>query len=421
MAVTAGRRSPATLLPDEVIRQLVAAGQADIVVGVPTLDNAATVGQVVAAAEQAAAAAVGFRRVLVFNSDGGSTDGTTDQVLRATAGAPVMASHSLRTIHRIVAPYHGLPGKPAALRTIVAVAELLQARAVLVVDANATEASPAVFASLLAPVLDASADVAVLAPDRDPREGPLVTQVVRPLLAGACGATFEDPLGGDIAMSLQTLPGLLGQPAWNDDALRPGIDLWLRAFVLASGAPAIQIATRPRTPPAGSRVPLRDVVQQVLRATWRCLELVGRPAGAAPMGAPVTRRVSSGDTAEPEWALDDLARVFRDAARDLAPLWRSVLPPEIVEALAGAAAAPVVRVDDDVWAAVLVHAARASCTHARPDDLAMQVVPIYLGRVAGFMHDARGLPPGEVRRRIDALERAVGLRLRGTAGSGGEP
>lgn len=132
MAVTAGRRSPATLLPDEVIRQLVAAGQADIVVGVPTLDNAATVGQVVAAAEQAAAAAVGFRRVLVFNSDGGSTDGTTDQVLRATAGAPVMASHSLRTIHRIVAPYHGLPGKPAALRTIVAVAELLQARAVLV-------------------------------------------------------------------------------------------------------------------------------------------------------------------------------------------------------------------------------------------------------------------------------------------------
>ncbi len=139
------------------------------------------------------------------------------------------------------------------------------------------------------------------------------------------------------------------------------------------------------------------------------------------MGAPVTRRVSSGDTAEPEWALDDLARVFRDAARDLAPLWRSVLPPEIVEALAGAAAAPVVRVDDDVWAAVLVHAARASCTHARPDDLAMQVVPIYLGRVAGFMHDARGLPPGEVRRRIDALERAVGLRLRGTAGSGGEP
>jgi hypothetical protein len=40
------------LLADEVIRQLVAAGQADIVVGVPTLDNAATVGPVVAAANR---------------------------------------------------------------------------------------------------------------------------------------------------------------------------------------------------------------------------------------------------------------------------------------------------------------------------------------------------------------------------------
>ena len=419
--MTGGRPPRATLLADEVIRQLVAAGQADIVVGVPTLDNAATVGPVVAAAEQAAAAAVGFRRVLVFNSDGGSADGTCEQVLRATSGAPIMASHSLRTIHRIVAPYHGLPGKPAALRTIVAVADLLQARAALIVDPNAIEPSTEAFAALLAPVLDATADVVVLAPDRDPREGPLVTQVVRPRLAGAHGATFDDPLGGDIALSLRALTDTLAQPAWADEALRPGIDLWLRTYALVSGASAMQIATRPRAPGAGSRVPLRDVVQQVLRATWRCLELVGRPTGAAPVAAPVTRRVSSGSTTEPEWAVDDLGRVFRDAVRDLAPLWHGVLPHDIVAALAGAAAAPIVRVDDDVWARVLAHGARASLTHPRPDDLAMQLVPVYLGRVAGFMHDTRGLPPGAVRTRIDALERAVASQLRGAAEGGSAP
>ena len=78
------RRS--ALLPDEVVRQLVAAGQADIIVGVPTLDHAATVGRVVAAAERAAAAVVGHRRVLVFNPDGGSTDGTAQVVAQASAG-----------------------------------------------------------------------------------------------------------------------------------------------------------------------------------------------------------------------------------------------------------------------------------------------------------------------------------------------
>jgi hypothetical protein len=54
--------------------------------------------------------------VLVFNSDGGSADGTCEQVLRARdVGGADHGLALLRTIHRIVAPYHGLPGKPAAL------------------------------------------------------------------------------------------------------------------------------------------------------------------------------------------------------------------------------------------------------------------------------------------------------------------
>ena len=46
----------------------------------------------------------------------------------------VQTSHSLRTLHRVVAPYHGLPGKLTALRTIFAAAELTQAKVLVVVD-----------------------------------------------------------------------------------------------------------------------------------------------------------------------------------------------------------------------------------------------------------------------------------------------
>ena len=108
-------------LSDALLRQLIAVGQVDILVGLPTLNNAATILDVVRAIHVCFTRDFPRLRTVMINSDGGSTDGTPEMIRTAsfTGEDVVQTSHSLRTHHRVVVPYHGLPGKHAALRTFL--------------------------------------------------------------------------------------------------------------------------------------------------------------------------------------------------------------------------------------------------------------------------------------------------------------
>ena len=401
---------PPSLLSDDLLRQLIAAGQADIVVGVPTLDNAATVGPVVTAVQLAAASTVGHQRVLVLNSDGGSSDATQRVVADAAAGtaSAVMASHTLRTMHRILAPYHGLPGKQAAVRTIFAVADLFQARAVVVVDPNSTDPSPDLFRALIASVLDAGCDFVATAPDRDPREGPLVTQVVRPLLIGALGASFDDPVGEEFAASRRFVGSALAQPAWDDGPLRPGIDVWLRVHALTKARRTRQVRMPPRGRGAGDAA---GVARRGATGGARHLEQP-RHGGVArwSAGRHLARRRAPRRRARPRLPTGSSTSSSRCSAMPPATsrrcgARRSRRPSS--SSCATRRPRPTLHVADDVWANILVDISRTAARHARPDDLAAAFVPIYLGRVASFLAEARPLDAGQVHARLDTLAMLV--------------
>ena len=82
----AGRRAPAG------DRQ-----SADIVVGIPSFNNARTIGHVVRAAAAGLAKYFPAARGIIVNSDGGSKDGTPDAVAAAGLPAPaaILVSHEL--------------------------------------------------------------------------------------------------------------------------------------------------------------------------------------------------------------------------------------------------------------------------------------------------------------------------------------
>jgi glycerate kinase len=73
-----------TILSDDLLSELIAVGEVDILVGVPTYNHCKTAGQVVRAVQ------VGFlkyfprARTVLINPDGGSTDGTVDVVRNTT-------------------------------------------------------------------------------------------------------------------------------------------------------------------------------------------------------------------------------------------------------------------------------------------------------------------------------------------------
>jgi len=125
-----------SILSDALLRHLMAVGQVDILVGLPTLNNAATVDAVARAIHVCFTRDYPRLRTVMINSDAGSTDGTPERIRDAALSEEdvVQTSHALRTVHRVVTPYHGLPDKHTALRAVFAATELTQAKALVMID-----------------------------------------------------------------------------------------------------------------------------------------------------------------------------------------------------------------------------------------------------------------------------------------------
>src|SRR6202049_2260181 len=103
-------------------------GEVDILIGVPTLNAAATVGPVVQCVRAGLLKYFSRQRAVIINVDGGSRDSTRD-LIRATAISDLGRAsnpNALRTLHSIRTTYEGSDENGGRLHTIVAAAELLR-------------------------------------------------------------------------------------------------------------------------------------------------------------------------------------------------------------------------------------------------------------------------------------------------------
>jgi hypothetical protein len=399
-----------SLLSDELLRQLIAVGQVDVLVGLPTLNHADTVGPAVRATHVVFNGIFARERTVLLNVDGGSTDGTPDAVRDAsfTEAETVLASFSLRTRHRISAPYHGVPGKAGGIRTIFAAADLLQARAIAVLDPAVLSVTPDSLAALLRPVMEDGQEFVSPAYARHPLDGPLVTQVVRPLFRSAYGLRLQEPLAGEIACSGRFAARCLERPEWDSDLLRAGVDLWLPTVAAAGSFRLAQARLGPRQLAPRPRPGVATLVPQVLDALFTCLRLdettwTGRQGTEAVRfyGEPAPTPPPA-PTADPEAG----AGLFREGVAALEPILARALRPVTLDALRARAAAPgpVVRLPDELWAAAVGELAAAHRQAALSrDHLVRAAVPLYLGRVAAFVAENAGEPPEVVDRRLEEL------------------
>jgi len=394
-------------LSDALLRQLIAVGQADILVGLPTLNNAATVVNVVRAVHECFTRDFPRLRTVMLNSDSGSTDGTPDLVRLAsfTETDTVQTSHSLRTLHRVVAPYHGLPGKLTALRTVFAAGELMQAKVVVVIDPGGPATTAERVTELIGPI--ARSEVEFLAPRyrRHPRDGVLVTQVVRPLVRALYGVALDEPLGAEFACSRRFASHCLEQDIWNHEAARFAIDLWLRTEALAERFRVGQI-WRPATTAAGVRTTLREAVRQVVLSLVECLrahesfwlkagDIVDLPTwGTDPVVMP--------DAAT--WDYEALAEHARHDIVEIRPLLVEVLEPDVVARLMEDSQGAGSRLDDELWArSVYAFAAATRLGRTNVEHLADMFVPLYMWRASAFMSCTVSESPAIVQARLDSL------------------
>jgi len=401
--------SDESLLSDDLLRQLMATGHVDILVGIPTLNNASTVVDVVRAAQSGIARYFPRARALIFNADSGSDDGTPTLVRDATTDdtGTVSASRPLRTTNRITTPYHGMPGKGSAMRVIFAVADLLSADAVVVLDPNVTSVTPDWIPALAGPVREGHADLVAPRYPRAATDAPLVTQLVRPLVRAAYGWTLSEPLMGEFGCSRPFASHCL-ELAVPGNGATADVDVWMATEALAKGFRPAQAALGPRLiGPSRKRPTLPDVFQQVMDAVCACLEMHDSywPARGAADPVPCFGTLNGAVVPGPRPDVGAMAEAFARDVEALHPVLRTILSEPTLAGVTAAAATPARLVyDDDLWAATvfefLLAYHRAVITR---EHVTQTLLPLYLGRTAAFLMEHASSGPATVDAAFESL------------------
>jgi hypothetical protein len=374
----------------------------------PAFNQARAIEPAVAAARAALDGALRGLRGRIVVADIGSTDDTAT-LARAAGGdihlvaVPASAADAM--------PYHGMPGRARALRTLSEAVLESGARGVAVVDITAPSLSADRIARLLRPVVSDRFDYVAPVYRRAPFDGALVKGIVRPVYRACFGLRLRQPTGPDFACSRRFVERVLQPRAWPADASDAGIDLWLAATAASDGFAVCEAAVGERL--RGIREEPSDLagtIEQVVGALFSEVERRASAWQRVRSSTSVPQFDDDPATAPPASAVDAarLIESFRLGYRELSDVWAEVLPPAVILEMKALAGAPVdrFRIDDRAWAHIVYDFAVGHRTRviARP-HLLQSLAPLYLGWVASLILEAQaaGDSEAEVEERIERL------------------
>jgi glycosyltransferase involved in cell wall biosynthesis len=166
--------------------------------------------------------------------------------------ATILVSQPTTLIARIVTPYHGIPGKGSAFRTIFRIADRLGVAACAVVDSDLRSIRPEWLELLLLPILESHFDYVAPLYWRHKFDGTITNSIVYPLTRALYGKRVRQPIGGEFGFSRNLARAFLTKSVWETDVARFGIDIWMTTTAIAEGFPVCQAylgrrSTTPRT------------------------------------------------------------------------------------------------------------------------------------------------------------------------------
>ncbi|MFN7958894.1 MAG: cell wall biosynthesis glycosyltransferase [Holophagaceae bacterium] len=403
------------ILAQDLRDQLDALGRVDLVVGIPSFNNVRTIPHVVRAVQVGLAKFFPGIRAAVINSDGGSTDGTQEAVREASLNEfrPLLAAHPVYPIHRIVTPYHGIPGKGSALRTVFQAAVSLEAKACAVVDSDLRSIEPSWMDLLLSPVLREDFDFVAPLYHRHKYDGTITNSIVYPLTRSLYGQRVRQPIGGDFGFSGGLARHYLEQDVWESDVARFGIDIWMTTTAIIDGFKICQAFLGAKIHDA--KDPSQDLshmLHQVVSSVFSQMES-REDAWNSIMGSlPVALfGMEHAVGMEPiRVDPDRMVRLFLTGLQELATIWEQVLRPEVFSQLRLLAVDPpaAFRFPAVLWIRILHDFAVAF--HRRMIDrehLLQSLTPLYLGRLASFVRETEDLSADDV----EALHEQMCLRF----------
>jgi glycosyltransferase involved in cell wall biosynthesis len=212
-----------TALREYSIKRLESIGNADILIGIPCHNNDQTIHYVLKTASHGAREYFPGMRVVLFVSDGGSTDDTRDE-------ASIMNVDPFT--EKLIQIYRGLPGKGSALRAIFESAAYLKVKGTLVLDADLRSITPDWIQKMLTPVISGEYDYVAPFYSRYKYDGTITNNITYNMTRMLYGKRIRQPIGGDFCFSPQLVERFLKENVWDTDVATFGIDIWMTTMAI---------------------------------------------------------------------------------------------------------------------------------------------------------------------------------------------
>jgi hypothetical protein len=399
-----------TILTDDFLRELINVGEVDILVGVPTYNDAGTVGQVVQAIRAGLLKYFPRHRAVIINADGGSRDATQDLVRAASISDLQHASnlHALRTLHCISTQYPGGPASGTALHTILAAAELLRATACAVISPDSTNLEPEWVDRLLRPVSRDNFDLVTPVYRRHKFDGLLVRNLVYPMTRALYFKSVREPYPSEFAFSGRLSSHFLGQDIWSQDPGRIGAETYMVVSAITGGFRLTQSFLGPKSRTERSSADLVLAMRRTVGALFWSIEQNPAvwTANSNPQPVPTIG-------AEPAVSVEPmrvnrkrLYEMFVRGIAEIEPVLKSILLAQTLTELQRAAAVPEedFRYSDDLWVrTVYEFAASYHKAVMSRDHILQALAPLYRGKACTFLVENRDSSAEEVEKNVEAL------------------
>ncbi|TMG62922.1 MAG: glycosyltransferase [Chloroflexi bacterium] len=381
-------------LPADMREALRAQERADIVVGIPSFRNAATIGHVTETAAEGLRRNFPNMRALIVNADGGSEDGTRDRVRASADGLPIVTGR-----------YEGRSGKGSAFRAIFEAVTLLGARACAVVDSDLRSITPDWIARLVGPVVRDEADYVTPLYARHKHDGTITNTIAYPLTRALYGARVRQPIGGEFGFSADLARIYLAEPVWESDVAKFGIDIFMTTTALARGVRVAQAFLGakihdPKDPGADLGPMFTQVVGTLLTLARQNVD-VWRPVTGS-RDVPVIGEIAPVEPEPVNASVRVLVEKFKAGAGDQDRAWDEILSADTRDVARKAAeTGNASAIGARFWAKAVYEIVAAAKTRDDTEALARALLPLYFGRVAALIGEMQGLDQAAAERVVE--------------------
>ncbi len=387
-------------LPPRAWKHLKSIKNADILVGIPSYNNAHTINYVAYQAARGLQTFFPDKKSVILVSDGNSTDGTlqTLQAMRFPFQVGVVPT-----------TYVGIPGKGSAVKAVFEAGSFLEVKAVALVDSDLRSITPEWIHLLVSPVLDGAGFVAPFYL-RHKYDGTITNLLCYPVTSSLFGKRIRQPIGGDFGLSIELVRTLLKSPLWQTSYVpRFGIDIFETHTALAEDLEVKQafLGTKihEAKDPATHLAPMfRQVVGSMFTTMEHYQNAWRKIRGNADVEIIGNKRCA-GSPEEIQIDLQSLVRTYEGGFRENEQIYRKILSRDLIAGVRTSIKMThsETSFSSETWAKIVFLFAAAFRKEKAPlrERLLDALRILWIGKLATYVGETSGLDAAEAEKRVD--------------------